>query len=129
MAKRFTDKGPSQRQLRAGELIRHALADLLQRGDLRDPGVRDVSVTVAEVRVSPDLKNATAYCMPLGGENAEGVIAGLNRSAAFLRGQLGREIDMKHTPALKFELDRTFGEAERIDAILKRADVRRDIDN
>lgn len=128
MAKRFSrSKGPSQRQLRAGELIRHALADLLQRERLREPALDGVSVTVSEVRMSPDLKQATAYAAPLGGEHQREVIDALNRAAPYLRGLLGRKIDMKFTPALSFRSDETFAEAEKIDALLARPEVKRDL--
>ncbi|MEM8986064.1 MAG: 30S ribosome-binding factor RbfA [Pseudomonadota bacterium] len=128
MKKRFHSQGPSQRQLRAGELIRHALADILRRDEVRDPDVAGASVTVTEVSASPDLKNATVYVMPLGGRDQDTVLAGLNRSAKFLRGQLGREIDMKHTPALTFRLDQSFDEGDKVEALLRSEDVRRDLD-
>ncbi|MEL7028809.1 MAG: 30S ribosome-binding factor RbfA [Pseudomonadota bacterium] len=126
--KKHASKGPSQRQLRAGELIRHALVDILRRDELRDPAVAGVSVTVSEVRASPDLKNATVYCTPLGGAEQDAVLAGLNRCARYLRGQLAREIDMKFTPALEFRLDTTFDAASDLDAVLRRDDVRRDLE-
>lgn len=130
MAKRSfrSKKGPSQRQLRAGELIRHALADIMQREPLREPALKGVSITVSEVRVSPDLKQATAYAAPLGGARQDEVIDALNRAAPYLRGLLGRTIDMKFTPALSFRSDETFAEAEKIDALLARPDVARDLD-
>ena len=128
MAKHRPSKTPSQRQLRAGELVRHALADILRRGELRDPAVDGVSITVTEVRTSPDLRQATVYCMPLGGERKDEVVEGLNRCASHIRGQLGREIDMKFTPALTFRHDETFDEAGRIEALLRNEAVRRDLD-
>lgn len=127
-----TSNGPSQRQLRAGELIRHALAEVLQREDLRDAALRGVSITVSEVRASPDLKQATAFVMPLGGgtkgADVAGVVAALNRVAPLLRSYLGKRIDMKFTPALRFLADESFDEAQRIEALLHRADVARDLD-
>lgn len=128
MANRFSrSKGPSQRQLRAGELIRHALVELLQRESFREPALEGVSVTVSEVRVSPDLKQATAYAAPLGGARQAEVIDALNRVAPYLRGLLGKKIEMKFTPALAFKSDDTFAEAQKIDALLARPDVARDL--
>jgi len=126
MVKR-SGKGPSQRQLRAGELIRHAIADILRREEVRDRDLQGVSITVSEVRASPDLKQATVYCTPLGGANKDAVLAGLNRSAKFIRGRLAREIDLKFTPALRFAFDDTFEAASDMDALLRRDDVRRDL--
>ncbi|WP_425410388.1 30S ribosome-binding factor RbfA [Hyphococcus sp.] len=128
MANRFSSKkGPSQRQLRAGELIRHALVEILQREPLRDPALDGVSITVSEVRVSPDLKQASVYAAPLGGEAQAETIAALNRVASYLRGVLGKKIELKFTPALKFVSDETFEEAQRIDELLARPEVARDL--
>lgn len=129
MAKRFSNKkGPSQRQLRAGELIRHALVEILQRESLREPALDGVSVTVSEVRASPDLKQADVFAEPLGGKDEAGVIAALNRAAPHIRGLLGKKIDMKFTPSLKFRADKSFAEAERIDALLAAPKVAQDLD-
>ncbi|MEQ1931550.1 MAG: 30S ribosome-binding factor RbfA [Parvularculaceae bacterium] len=125
---RQSTKGPSQRQLRAGELVRHALVEILQREDLREPALRGVSVTVSEVRATPDLKQATVYCTPLGGEQIGDVIAALGRVAPHIRALLGRRIDMKFTPALKFVADTTFAEARRIEELLARPEVKRDLE-
>src|SRR5271166_4010799 len=95
-------RGPSQRQLRAGELVRHALVEILRAEDLQDPALAGVSVTLTEVRVSADLKHALCFVEPLGGIHAPEVIAGLNRVSKFLRGRLGHAIEMRFTPALKF---------------------------
>ena len=122
-------KAPSQRQLKAGELIRRALAEIINRSDLRDPALKGISVTIAEVRTSPDLKHAIVYAAPLGGiGDADAVIAGLQRCGRFLRGELGKEMKMKFTPRLKFELDRTFDTASDMAALLNRPDVKRDLD-
>ncbi len=121
--------GPSQRQLRAGELVRHALVDILAREDLRDPALQGVSVTIGEVRCSPDLKHATVFCAPLGGGDEAALAEGLNRAAGFLRGRLGREIDMKFTPELHFQADTSYDEASEMDALLSRAEVRRDLND
>lgn len=130
MTKRYTSsKGPSQRQLRAGELIRHALVEVLQRETLRAPALQGVSVTISEVRVSPDLKNATAYASPLGGGDQGEVVSALNKVAPYLRKLLGGKIDLKYTPALTFRSDDTFAEAQKIDALLARPDVARDLGN
>jgi ribosome-binding factor A len=120
-------KGPSQRQLRAGELVRHALADILRREHLREPALAGVSVTISEVRTSPDLKHATVFCLPLGGGHEAEVVGALNHAAHYLRGLLGREIDMKFTPTLKFVADTSFAEARRIEELLSRPEVARDL--
>jgi ribosome-binding factor A len=116
-----------QRQLRVGEELRHLLAELLARGELRDPELQDRPVTVTEVSLSPDLKNATAYVVPLGGEHAVEIIAALRRSAPYLRRLLGRELHMRYTPQVRFELDTTFDNASKIAQLLHRPDVRRDL--
>ena len=128
MPRSHSAKGPSQRQLRAGELIRHALSDIIARETFRDPALSGVSVTVSEVRPSPDLRNATIYCAPLGDADHEAVIAGLNRAAGFLRHKLGDQIEMKFTPALTFVHDESFQAASDLDALLHRPEVARDLD-
>ena len=122
-------QGPSQRQLRAGELVRHALADILRQGELHDEALEGASVTVTEVRLSPDLKHAVCFVEPLGGAHAGEVTQALNRHARFLRGRLGREIDMKFTPDLRFVHDESFEEAARMDALFNSPQVRRDIED
>src|SRR3954467_8009483 len=96
---------PGQRQLRVGEELRHLLAQLLRPGELRDPALRDANITVTEVRLSPDLRNATAFVMPLAGANAGEIMAGLRRSAPFLKARLARELDLRFVPNLVFALD------------------------
>jgi ribosome-binding factor A len=120
-------QGPSQRQLRVGEELRHVLAELLARGELRDPALQGVTITVTEVRMSPDLRNATAFVMPLGGAHASEVLAGLRRGAAFLRGQIGHAVPLRFTPGLLFEIDRSFDQATRIAELLHRPEVERDL--
>jgi ribosome-binding factor A len=117
----------TQRQLRVGEELRHALAQLLRPGELRDPALRDANVTVTEVRVSPDLKNATAYVMPFSGANADQVMAGLMRSAVFLKGRVARMVELRQAPTIVFALDEAFDNAARIAAILARPEVERDL--
>jgi len=119
--------GPSQRQLRVGELLRHALADVLRRGDVRDPDLVGVSVTVTQVIPSPDMRHATVFCEPLGGKNAGPVIKALNKHKGFLRGEMGRLITMKFTPELRFVEDTSFAEAEKIETLLKSSRVRPDL--
>ncbi|SHF64358.1 ribosome-binding factor A [Kaistia soli DSM 19436] len=120
---------PGQRQLRVGELVRHALSEILARGDLREPDLERVVVTVPEVRLSPDLKIATAYVMPLGGQNPEGVVAALDRHRKFLRGEVAHRINMKFAPDLRFRVDTSFEEGSKIDALLRSNPiVRQDID-
>jgi ribosome-binding factor A len=120
-------KPPSQRQLRAGELIRHALTDIFAREEFDDPGLHGKSITVTEVRCSPDLKHATAFCAPLGGVEMAATIEALTRAAAFLRGRLSREIEMRYTPMLRFIADDSYDEARRIDQLLASPRVRRDL--
>jgi ribosome-binding factor A len=120
--------GPSQRQLRVGELIRRTLSEILSQGDLHDPEIEGVSITVGEVRVTPDLKRATAYVLPLGGGNREGILAALRRNKPEIRHQIARSMALKHVPDLKFEIDETF---DRIDATRRMfADerIRRDLE-
>lgn len=118
---RTDSKAPSQRQLRVGEELRHALAEVIGRGELRDPALSGVSITVSEVRASPDLRNATAFVMPLGGGDTADVLAALNRAAPFLRGRVARIVRLKYAPAFRFEADITFDEVSRIDALLRDA--------
>lgn len=127
-----TPQGPSQRQLRAGELIRHALAEVLREEELQDEAMKGVSVTVTEVRMSPDLRHAHVFVEPLGGDKLGGghareVVAALNRHARFLRGRLGHGIDMKFTPELKFQHDESFDEAERMARLFDDPKVRGDL--
>ena len=117
----------SQRQLRVGEELRHALARILRDGECRDPVLENASITVTEVRMSPDLRKATAFVMPLAGTNASEVVAGLERSATFLKGLVAREVQLRNTPNLVFELDDSFDRADRISALLTRPEVARDI--
>lgn len=118
---------PGQRQLRVGEELRHGLAQVLARGDIRDPDLVGVSITVTEVRISPDLKNATAFVLPLGGSNEAAVLAGLARCAPYLRGQLARLVPLKFSPRLSFKPDESFDQASRIEALLRRPEVAADI--
>ena len=121
--------GPSQRQLRAGELIRHALVEILREEDLQDPALAGVSVTVTEVRVSPDLKHAICFVEPLGGAHAAEMTAALNRVARFLRGRLGHAVELRFTPQLKFVHDRSFETAEAMNRLLSDPRVRRDVES
>jgi ribosome-binding factor A len=118
---------PGQRQLRVGEELRHLLAELLRPGELRDPALREANITVTEVRLSPDLRNATAFVMPLGGANAEEIMAGLRRSAPFLKNRLARMIELRHMPNIAFALDDAFESAARISALLSSPAVERDL--
>jgi ribosome-binding factor A len=120
--------GPSQRQLRAGELVRHALVEILREEDLQDEALKGVSVTVTEVRMSPDFKHALCFVEPLGGGHAAEVVAGLNRVSRFLRGRLGHAIELRSIPALKFVHDESFDEADRMNRLLDDPRVRRDVE-
>jgi len=121
--------GPSQRQLRVGELIRHALAEMLMRGDVHDPTIETHMITVPEVSMSPDLRLATIYVMPLGGRDAKPVIDALERNKKFLRGEIARRINLKFAPEIRFRFDERFDEAERIEKILRTPAVRRDLES
>jgi ribosome-binding factor A len=117
----------TQRQLRVGEELRHALAQLLRPGELRDPALRDASVTVTEVRVSPNLSNATAFVMPLAGAKADEIMAGLKRSAVFLKGRVAHMVALRQVPNIVFAFDGAFDNAAHITALLARPEVERDL--
>lgn len=117
----------SQRQLRVGEELRHALADVFGRGIPRDAAIVGRSITVTEVRPSPDLRNATAYVMPLGGGDSRGLIEALRRCAPFLTAEVSRRVRLKFAPRLRFELDDAFDRADRIETILRSPEVARDL--
>ncbi|OHC73979.1 MAG: ribosome-binding factor A [Rhodospirillales bacterium RIFCSPLOWO2_12_FULL_58_28] len=121
-------KAPSQRQLRVGEELRHALALILERGEIRDPGLAGVSVTVTEIRIGPDLRNATVYVMPLGGGGKETVVEALTRARPFLRRRLADAVKLRHVPDLSFRADPSFDEASRIEALLRSPTIKRDLD-
>ncbi|MGH6989823.1 MAG: 30S ribosome-binding factor RbfA [Stellaceae bacterium] len=127
MAKSDKHREPSQRQLRVGEALRHALAQCFERGGLRDPALADAAVTVTEVRMSPDLKRATAFVMPLGGRQAADVVAGLGRSAGYLRREIAKAVPLRIAPELTFALDSSFDQASRIAKLLDQPEVARDL--
>ncbi len=118
---------PSQRQLRVGEVIRRALSDILARGDVHDPDLTRVSITVSEVRAASDLRQATAYVMPLGGVNTEGVVKALNRNRAELRRLVTGQIDLRFSPELSFQADASFDRMDRTRALLRSPAVSRDL--
>ena len=118
---------PGQRQLRVGEEIRHALSSIFLRDELHEPALRGTSITVSEVRISPDLKNATAYVMPLGGANRDEVMETLAGLAPNLRTLVGSQLRLKYTPRLNFRLDNSFDEAHRINSLLSQPEVVRDL--
>lgn len=120
--------GPSQRQLRVGELIRRTLSEVLMRGEIHDPELNRLSITVGEVRTSPDLKIATAFVMPLGGQGAEDVIDLLARNRAELRRIIGRKAGLKFTPDLRFRLDETFDQIDETRRLFADEKVRRDVE-
>ena len=121
--------GPSQRQLRVGELIRHAVAEMLARGEVHDPVLEGHMITVPEVRMTADLRLATVYVMPLGGRDADAVVAALARNKRFLRGEIAHHINLKFAPEIRFRIDERFDEAERIEKLLRTPAVRRDLDS
>ncbi|QDZ12300.1 30S ribosome-binding factor RbfA [Devosia ginsengisoli] len=129
MSKDNKPTGPSQRMLRVGELVRHALAAMFARGEIEDDALRGAVITVPEVRMTPDLKIANAYIMPLGGLHAEEIVAALNRHRKFVRGRVAPQINMKYAPEIRFYVDDTFEEAGRIDSILRSDKVQRDLDH
>jgi ribosome-binding factor A len=117
----------SPRQLRVGELIRHAIADMLSRGDIHDPVIETHMITVPEVRVSADLRLATIYVMPLGGRDEQEVLSALENNKRYVRGEIARRINLKFAPDIRFRIDERFDEAERIDKLLQTPQVRRDL--
>ncbi len=119
--------GGSARQLRVGELVRHALAELFARGDVHDPVLEGHMITVPEVRMSPDLRLATIYIMPLGGRDAEAVLAALEENKRYLRGEISRRVNLKFAPEIRFRVDERFDEAERIEKLLRTPAVQRDL--
>lgn len=126
-APRDRSTGPTQRQLRVGEALRHALAEVLRRGDIRDPDLAGISVTITQVKPSPDMRHATVFCEPLGGKNAKAIVAALNKHKGYLRGEMGRLITMKFTPELRFLEDESFAEAQKIETLLKSSRVQQDL--
>ena len=121
--------GGSQRQLRVGELVRHALAEMLTRGEVHDPVIEKHLVTVPEVRMTADLRLATVYVMPLGGRDAEEVVAAFERHKKFLRAELAHRINLKFAPDIRFRVDERFAEADRIEKLLHSPEVKRDLDH
>jgi ribosome-binding factor A len=119
--------GGSQRQLRVGELVRHEIADMLTRGDVHDPVIETHLITVPEVRMSPDLRLATIYVMPLGGRDAEKVLEALDRNKRYVRGEISRRVNLKFAPEIRFRIDERFEEAERIEKLLRTPVVKRDL--
>jgi ribosome-binding factor A len=125
----YDGPGPSQRQLRVGELIRRTLSDVLARGDVHDPDLNRMSITVGEVRTSPDLRIATAYVLPLGGSGADQVIELLARNKSELRRLVSKKLTLKFAPDLRFRLDDTFDRMDETRRIFAQDDVRRDLDD
>lgn len=131
MAKRHVDDGatgPSQRQLRVGELIRRALSEILLRGDLHEPALSGVSITVGEVRTSPDLKVATVYVLPLGGRDAQRALEALNRARTEIRREVARTVQLRYSPDLRFVLDESYDRMDRTREMLGEERVRRDLE-
>ncbi|MCR6629642.1 MAG: 30S ribosome-binding factor RbfA [Magnetospirillum sp.] len=120
-------KAPSQRQLRVGEELRHVIANIIERGDIRDPDLQGRAITVTEVRISPDLKNATVFVVPLGGGDCAPILAGLKRARPFLRHEIAQAVELRAVPNLSFEPDTSFDEGAKIDALLRSPEVRRDL--
>jgi len=127
---RFSSSGPSQRQLRVGEQVRHALSELLQRGEVRDDLIETTVISVSEVRMSPDLKIATAFVSPLGARDDQRVIDALNRNSKFIRGRISPALrQMKYMPEFRFRLDTSYDNMAKIDELLRSPEVKRDLDN
>ena len=114
--------------MRVGEELRHIIAGILSRGEIRDPDVEGTVITVTEVRTSPDLKHATAFVAPLGGGDVDAILSGLKRSAGYIRGQVSRQVRLRYTPQFVFELDTSFDPASHIDGLLHRPEVQRDLE-
>ena len=127
--KGLAQRGPTQRSLRAGELVRHAVAEILTRGEVHDPVIETHLITVPEVRMSPDLRVATVYILPLGSHDNADVLAALDRNKRHLRAEIARRVNLKFAPEIRFRIDDRFDEAERIDRLLRTPQVRRDLDN
>src|SRR6201988_1118133 len=125
--KKSSASGGSQRQLRVGELVRHALADILAQGSVHDADLEGHIITVPEVRMSPDLRLATIYVMPLGGRDTEIVLSALERNKKFLRGEVARRVNLKFAPDIRFRVDDRFDQAERIEKLLRTPAVQRDL--
>jgi len=125
---REANPGPSQRQLRVGEAVRHAIADLLARGEVQDPVIEGHLVSVPEVRMSPDLRLATIYVMPLGGRDEAAVLEAFDRNKRFLRGAIARRVNLKFAPDIRFRIDDRFDEAQRIEELLRSPAVKRDLE-
>jgi ribosome-binding factor A len=121
------ERGLSQRQLRVGELVRHVVAEMLTRGEVHDPVIEGHLITIPEVRLTADLRLATIYALPLGGHDADAVLAALNRNRRFLRGEIARRINLKFAPDIRFAIDERFDEAERIEKLLRTPVVQRDL--
>ena len=126
--KKSSAPGGSQRQLRVGEQVRHAIAEILAQGSVHDADLEGHIITVPEVRMSPDLKLATIYVMPLGGRDTELVIAALDRNKKFLRGEVARRVNLKFAPDIRFRVDERFDEAERIEKLLRTPAVQKDLE-
>jgi ribosome-binding factor A len=126
--KKSSAPGGSQRQLRVGEQVRHAIAEILAQGGVHDADLEGHIITVPEVRMSPDLKLATIYVMPLGGRDTKLVIAALDRNKKFLRGEVARRVNLKFAPDLRFRVDERFDEAERIEKLLRTPAVQKDLE-
>ncbi len=126
---RFTNTGPSQRQLRVGEQVRHALSEMLQRGEILDPVIETTVISISEVRMSPDLKIATAFVSPLGAKDADAVIGALNKHAKFIRGRVSFALrQMKYMPEFRFRLDTSYDNFAKINDLLRSPEVARDLD-
>ena len=124
-----TSRSGSQRQLRVGELVRHALAEMLTRGDVHDPVIEKHLITVPQVQMTPDLRLATIYLMPLGGRDTDAVLAAFERNKRFLRGEIAHHVNLKFAPDIRFRIDQRFDEAERIEKLLRTPQVQRDLSN
>jgi ribosome-binding factor A len=120
-------RAPTQRQLRVGEVIRHALAEIIQRGDVHDPALEGKVITVPEVRMAADLKCATVYVMPLGGEGRDEVVAAFDRNKKYLRGEIARRVNLRNAPELRFRVDESFDTGDKVDALLRSPEVARDL--
>ena len=123
------NRQPTQRQLRVGEELRHALVEVFERDELHDPKLRDRAITFSEVRLGSDLRSATVFISPLGGRDAGEIVEALSRAASFLRGAVAKRVRLRYMPSLNFEYDESFDQADRIDALLRRPAIARDLNS
>ncbi len=128
MNRKNSRSGTNVRMLRIGELVRHALVEILKRDSIQDPDLTGISITVTEARISPDLRNGSIYVLPLEGKDQDKIVDALNRNSGYIRGRLAKTVNLKYLPKLNFELDHSFDQADKLDSLLQSPAVRRDLE-